>query len=167
VAKAGAQTILISGSDGGTGAAPRTSVHNAGLPWELGLSERTSSWCKTDCVRRSGGNGRKLMTGRDFAIECMLVAEDFALPPRPGLHWLCDVAGLQTRYFPVGSRRKPGTRKRFCGSGHVPISCSISRDSGDYGILGVRSVMCLSDAESAGVRGIFRTRERIGRHVVF
>ena len=37
VAKAGAQVILISGYDGGTGAAPRSSIHNAGLPWELGL----------------------------------------------------------------------------------------------------------------------------------
>ena len=39
VAKAGAQTVLISGYDGGTGAAPRSSIHNAGLPWELGLAE--------------------------------------------------------------------------------------------------------------------------------
>ena len=39
VAKAGAQVVLISGYDGGTGAAPRTSIHNAGLPWELGLAE--------------------------------------------------------------------------------------------------------------------------------
>ena len=39
VAKAGAQVILVSGYDGGTGAAPRSSIHNAGLPWELGLSE--------------------------------------------------------------------------------------------------------------------------------
>ena len=39
VAKAGAQVILISGHDGGTGAAPQTSIHNAGLPWELGLAE--------------------------------------------------------------------------------------------------------------------------------
>ena len=39
VAKAGAQVILISGFDGGTGAAPRNSIHNAGLPWELGVAE--------------------------------------------------------------------------------------------------------------------------------
>ena len=39
VAKAGAQVILISGHDGGTGAAPRTSIHDAGLPWELGVAE--------------------------------------------------------------------------------------------------------------------------------
>ncbi len=39
VAKAGAQVILISGYDGGTGAAPSSSIHNAGLPWELGLAE--------------------------------------------------------------------------------------------------------------------------------
>ena len=39
VAKAGAGVILISGYDGGTGAAPRSSIYNAGLPWELGLAE--------------------------------------------------------------------------------------------------------------------------------
>ncbi|MGN0660163.1 MAG: glutamate synthase large subunit, partial [Oscillospiraceae bacterium] len=39
VAKAGAQVVLISGYDGGTGAAPQSSIHNAGLPWELGLAE--------------------------------------------------------------------------------------------------------------------------------
>ena len=42
VAKAGAQTVLISGYDGGTGAAPRSSIHNAGLPWELGLARNSS-----------------------------------------------------------------------------------------------------------------------------
>ena len=39
VAKGGAQVILVSGYDGGTGAAPRTSIKNAGLPWELGIAE--------------------------------------------------------------------------------------------------------------------------------
>ena len=38
VAKAGAQVVLISGHDGGTGAAPRSSIHGAGLPWELGVA---------------------------------------------------------------------------------------------------------------------------------
>lgn len=49
VAKAGAQVILISGHDGGTGAAPRnSSIHNAGLPWELGLAETHQTLIKND-----------------------------------------------------------------------------------------------------------------------
>lgn len=48
VAKAGAQVVLISGYDGGTGAAPGSSIHNAGLPWELGLAEAHQTLLKTD-----------------------------------------------------------------------------------------------------------------------
>ena len=72
VAKAGAQVVLISGFDGGTGAAPRSSIHNAGLPWELGVSEAHQSLIKdglrSKIVIETDG---KLMTGRDVAIACM------------------------------------------------------------------------------------------------
>ena len=56
VAKAGAQTVLISGYDGGTGAAPRSSIHNAGLPWELGLAETHQTLI---CLLYTSDNGRK------------------------------------------------------------------------------------------------------------
>ena len=52
VAKAGAQVILISGYDGGTGAAPRSSIHNAGLPWELGLAETHQTLIKNGLRNR-------------------------------------------------------------------------------------------------------------------
>lgn len=82
VAKAGAQVILISGHDGGTGAAPRTSIHNAGLPWELGLAEAhqnlIQNGLRSHVVLETDG---KLMSGRDVAIACMLGAEEFASPP--------------------------------------------------------------------------------------
>ena len=52
VAKAGAQVILISGYDGGTGAAPQSSIHYAGLPWELGLAEAHQSLIENDLRTR-------------------------------------------------------------------------------------------------------------------
>src|SRR5699024_5784013 len=77
VAKAGAQVVLISGHDGGTGAAPATSIHNAGLPWELGLSEAhqalIGNGLRQQVVLEVDG---KLMTGRDVAIAAMLGAEE-------------------------------------------------------------------------------------------
>ena len=76
VAKAGAQVILISGYDGGTGAAPKNSIYNAGLPWELGLAEAHQNLIMNDLrnkviVETDG----KLMSGRDVAIAAMLGAE--------------------------------------------------------------------------------------------
>ena len=84
VAKAGAQVILISGYDGGTGAAPRTSIHNAGLPWELGVAETHQTLImnglRSRCRVESDG---KLMSGRDVAIACMLGAEEFGFGTAP------------------------------------------------------------------------------------
>ncbi|MBO6149007.1 MAG: glutamate synthase subunit alpha, partial [Lachnospiraceae bacterium] len=78
VAKAGAQVILISGYDGGTGAAPSSSIHHAGLPWELGLTEahRTlvENGLRERVVLETDG---KLMSGRDVAIAALLGAEEF------------------------------------------------------------------------------------------
>lgn len=78
VAKAGAQVILISGYDGGTGAAPTTSIHNAGLPWELGIAEAHRSLIENHMrdrvVLETDG---KLMSGRDVAIAALLGAEEF------------------------------------------------------------------------------------------
>ena len=77
VAKAGAQVILISSFDGGTGAAPRNSIYNAGLPWELGVAEAHQTLImnglRDKVILETDG---KLMTGRDVAIACMLGAEE-------------------------------------------------------------------------------------------
>ena len=84
VAKAGAQVILISGYDGGTGAAPRSSIHNAGLPWELGLAEAhqtlTMNGLRNKVIIETDG---KLMSGRDVAIAAMLGAEEFGFATAP------------------------------------------------------------------------------------
>ena len=72
VAKAGAQVVLISGYDGGTGAAPSSSIHNAGLPWELGLAETHQTLIMNGLRNkvRIETDG-KLMSGRDVAIAAL------------------------------------------------------------------------------------------------
>ncbi|CAN4031032.1 4-hydroxy-tetrahydrodipicolinate reductase, partial [Dysosmobacter welbionis] len=84
VAKAGAQVVLISGHDGGTGAAPRSSIHGAGLPWELGVAEAhqalIANGLRSQVALEADG---KLMTGRDVAIACMLGAEEFGFATAP------------------------------------------------------------------------------------
>ena len=84
VAKAGAQTILISGYDGGTGAAPRSSIHNAGLPWELGLAETHQTLLKNGLRNRVRiETDGKLMSGRDVAIAALMGAEEFGFATAP------------------------------------------------------------------------------------
>ena len=118
VAKAGAQVVLNSGWDGGTGAAPRTSIHNAGLPWELGLAEThqtlIQNGLRSRVVLETDG---KLMTGRDVAIACMLGAEEFGFATAPLVTMGCvmmRVCNLDT--CPVGvATQNPELRKRFKG----------------------------------------------------
>ena len=118
VAKAGAQVVLISGYDGGTGAAPRTSIHNAGLPWELGLAETHQTLIQNDLRSRVVvETDGKLMSGRDVAIACMLGAEEFGFATAPLVTMGCvmmRVCNLDT--CPVGvATQNPELRGRFRG----------------------------------------------------
>ena len=118
VAKAGAQVILISGYDGGTGATPNNSIHYAGLPWELGLAETHQTLIMNDLrnkvILEADG---KLMTGRDVAIAAMLGAEEFGFATAPLVTMGCvmmRVCNLDT--CPVGiATQNPELRKRFRG----------------------------------------------------
>ena len=118
VAKAGAQVILISGYDGGTGAAPNNSIHYAGLPWELGLAETHQTLIMNELrnkvILEADG---KLMTGRDVAIAAMLGAEEFGFATAPLVTMGCvmmRVCNLDT--CPVGiATQNPELRKRFRG----------------------------------------------------
>ena len=118
VAKAGAQVVLISGYDGGTGAAPGSSIHNAGLPWELGVAEAHQTLVKNglreQVVIETDG---KLMTGRDVAVACMLGAEEFGFATAPLITLGCcmmRVCNLDT--CPVGiATQNPKLRARFSG----------------------------------------------------
>ena len=118
VAKAGAQVVLISGYDGGTGAAPRSSIHNAGLPWELGLAETHQTLIMNGLRNkvRIETDG-KLMSGRDVAIAALLGAEEFGFATAPLITMGCvmmRVCNLDT--CPVGvATQNPELRKRFRG----------------------------------------------------
>ena len=118
VAKAGAGVILISGYDGGTGAAPVSSIHNAGLPWELGLAETHQTLIQNGLrdrvVVETDG---KLMSGRDVAIAAILGAEEFGFATAPLVTLGCvmmRVCSLDT--CPMGiATQNPELRKRFAG----------------------------------------------------
>ena len=118
VAKAGAQVILISGYDGGTGAAPGSSIHNAGLPWELGLSEAhralTENGLRDRVVLETDG---KLMSGRDVAIAALLGAEEFGFATAPLVCLGCMMMRVCSKdTCPVGITTQNKTlRARFCG----------------------------------------------------
>lgn len=146
VAKAGAQVILISGYDGGTGAAPRSSIHNAGLPWELGLSETHQTLIRNGLrnkvVIETDG---KLMSGRHVAIAAMLGAEEFGFATAPLVTMGCvmmRVCNLDT--CPVGvATQNPELRKRFRGKPEYVIHFMkfIAQELREYmAELGVRTV---------------------------
>ena len=118
VAKAGAQVILISGYDGGTGAAPGSSIHHAGLPWELGISEAHQSLLENglrDRVRLETDG--KLMTGRDAAVAALLGAEEFGFATAPLVCMGCMMMRVCSKdTCPVGIATQNETlRKRFRG----------------------------------------------------
>ena len=118
VAKAGAGLILISGYDGGTGAAPTSSILDAGLPWELGLAEAHQTLIQNNLrqsvVLETDG---KLMSGRDVAIAAILGAEEFGFATAPLVTMGCmmmRVCNLDT--CPVGiATQNECLRKRFRG----------------------------------------------------
>ena len=118
VAKAGAQVILISGYDGGTGAAPGSSIHNAGLPWELGLSEAhrclTENGLRDHVVLETDG---KLMSGRDVAIAALLGAEEFGFATAPLVCMGCMMMRVCSKdTCPVGiATQNEKLRGRFKG----------------------------------------------------
>ena len=146
VAKAGAQVILISGYDGGTGAAPRSSIHNAGLPWELGLAEAhqtlTMNGLRNKVIIETDG---KLMSGRDVAIAAMLGAEEFGFATAPLVTMGCvmmRVCNLDS--CPVGvATQNPELRKKFAGKPEYVVNFMrfIAQELREYmAKLGVRTV---------------------------
>lgn len=146
VAKAGAQVILISGYDGGTGAAPRSSIHNAGLPWELGLAEAHQTLMmnglRNKVIIETDG---KLMSGRDVAIAAMLGAEEFGFATAPLVTMGCvmmRVCNLDT--CPVGiATQNPELRKKFAGKPEYVVNFMrfIAQELREYmAKLGVKTV---------------------------
>ena len=146
VAKAGAQVILVSGFDGGTGAAPRNSIYNAGLPWELGVAEAHQTLImnglRDKVILETDG---KLMTGRDVAIACILGAEEFGFATAPLVTMGCvmmRVCNLDT--CPVGiATQNPELRKRFKGKPEYVVNFMhfVAQELREYmAKIGVRTV---------------------------
>lgn len=118
VAKAGSLVILISGHDGGTGAAPLGSIHGAGLPWELGVAETQRALMENGLRSRViiEADG-KLMSARDVAIACLLGAEEFGFATAPLVTLGCAMMRAcqkDTCPFGVATQNK-GLRERFQG----------------------------------------------------
>ena len=118
VAKAGAGGILISGGEGGTGAAPMSSVHHAGLPWEIGLAEAHQVLCRNRLRQKvTLETDGKLMTGHDVAVALLLGAEEFGFATAPLITMGCRmmrVCHLGTCPFGIATQN-PELRKRFIG----------------------------------------------------
>jgi glutamate synthase (NADPH) large chain len=118
VAKAHADVVLISGGDGGTGAAPLTSIKHAGVPWELGLAETQQTLVRNALrdrivVQVDG----QMKTGRDVVVAALLGAEEFGFATAPLVVSGCvmmRVCHLDT--CPVGiATQNPELRQRFSG----------------------------------------------------
>ncbi|MBZ4682760.1 MAG: glutamate synthase (ferredoxin), partial [Fusobacteriales bacterium] len=125
VSKAHADMILISGYDGGTGAAPLSSIKHAGLPWELGLSEAHQVLILNnlrDRVRVQADGQMK--TGRDVAIAALLGAEEFGFATAPLVVLGCVMMrSCHTNTCPVGvATQDPVLRKRFLGRSEYVIN---------------------------------------------
>ncbi|WP_435195774.1 glutamate synthase large subunit [Natronomonas sp. EA1] len=118
VAKANADVVHISGHSGGTGASPKTSIKNAGLPWELGLAEANQMLRATDLRSRikvtvDGG----MKTGRDVAVGALLGAEEYVFGTAPLVTSGCVMARrCHANTCPVGvATQDEELRNRFPG----------------------------------------------------
>src|SRR5262249_47189670 len=146
VSKAHADVVLISGHDGGTGAAPLTSIKHAGAPWELGLAETQQTLLRNKLrdrivVQVDG----QLKTGRDVIIAALLGAEEFGFASAPLVVSGCimmRVCHLDT--CPVGvATQNPELRKRFTGKPEFVVNFFefIAEEVREYlAALGLRSI---------------------------
>jgi glutamate synthase (NADPH/NADH) large chain len=119
VAKAKADTILVSGHSGGTGASPQTSIKYAGIPWEMGLSEThqvlTLNRLREKVLLRTDGG---IKTGRDVVIAAMLGAEEYGIGTASLVAMGCImVRQCHSNACPVGvCTQDPKLRAKFTGT---------------------------------------------------
>ena len=118
VAKAGAGAILVSGFDGGTGAAPKSSIYNAGIPWEIGLAEAHQTLLLNGLRRRVRlETDGKLMCGYDVLIAALLGADGFGFATAPLVSLGCVMMRACSKdTCPVGvAAQDPELRRHFAG----------------------------------------------------
>ena len=118
VAKAHADVVVISGHDGGTGAAPLSSIKHAGMPWEVGLAETHQTLVKNGLrgMVKLQVDGQ-LRTGRDVVVAALLGAEEFGFATSLLLALGCMMLRqCQDNTCPAGiTTQDPEIRKRFKG----------------------------------------------------
>ncbi len=118
VVKAGADVVLISGYDGGTGASPLTSIKHAGAPWELGLAETHQTLVLNDLRSRVKlETDGQLKTGRDVVVAALLGAEEFGFATAPLVTLGCIMMrACHLNTCPVGiATQDPELRKKYKG----------------------------------------------------
>jgi glutamate synthase (NADPH) large chain len=163
VSKAHADVVLISGHDGGTGAAPLTSLKHAGTPWELGLAETQQTLLanklRDRIVVQTDG---QLKTGRDVVVAALLGAEEFGFSSAPLVVSGCimmRVCHLDT--CPVGiATQNPELRKRFTGRPEFVVSYFefVAQEVREYlAAMGFRTL-----AEAIGQAGQLEAAEAVG-----
>ena len=119
VAKAHADNILISGTGGGTGASPLTSIKHAGMPWELGIAETHQTLVMNDLRSRVRlQTDGQLKTGRDVVIATLLGAEEYGFATAPLITMGCIMMRkCHLNTCPVGiATQDPELRKKFDSS---------------------------------------------------
>jgi glutamate synthase (NADPH/NADH) large chain len=163
VSKAHADVVLISGHDGGTGAAPLTSLKHAGVPWELGLAETQQTLLRNKLrdriVVQADG---QLKTGRDVVVAALLGAEEFGFASAPLVVQGCimmRVCHLDT--CPVGiATQNPELRKRFAGKPEFVVNFFefIAEEVREYlAQMGFRSI-----AEAVGQAEVLDADQAVG-----
>lgn len=165
VAKGKADVILISGHDGGTGAASKASIKHAGIPWEIGLAEAHQTLMKNglrDRVRLETDG--KLMTGRDVIIAACLGAEEFGFATAPLVVLGClMMRACHLDSCPVGiATQNPKLRKKFMGSPDhiVHFMTFIAQDIREHlAELGYRSL-----EELIGQAHLLRVKKSVQNH---
>ena len=164
VAKAFADSILISGHDGGTGASPLGSIKNAGIPWEIGLAEAQQALVASDLRRRvrlqtDGG----LKTGRDVVVAALLGAEEFAFGSAALVSAGCVMARqCHANTCPVGiATQREDLRAKYRGTPETVVAFFTAVASEVREILALLG--CRTLAEAVGSTERLRARARHGR----
>src|SRR4029079_9669686 len=119
VAKAGADHVLVSGHDGGTGASPQSSVQSAGVPWEIGLAETQQTLVLNDLRSRVWVQADgQMKTGRDVVVAALLGADEVGFSTAPLIAAGCIMMrACHLNTCPVGiATQDPELRRRFEGT---------------------------------------------------
>lgn len=146
VAKGGADAVLVSGHDGGTGASPLTSIKHAGLPWELGVAEAHQTLVSNGLRERVRLQvDGQLKTGRDVVIAALLGAEEYGFATSILIALGCIMARVcHKNCCPVGiATQDPERRKKFRGKPEniETFLRFVARETREYlAALGLRSL---------------------------